>query len=147
MSLFSEWDWHVTVCLHTVTDAHRHRWRQQTSICSFLCRETESSQTGRPASALLVWTHPLLDLSSSRSSQPTAVVLCDAVHTSVWRSIMVELYTQTYCIILPVLWIILHCTCAMFMLRSQKNPPKHSHTIFWVCANFKPSEIELQNLM
>lgn len=103
MSRFIERDWHsllitasvyAWLLLHTGTDGDN----KPISAASFSQRVRESPP--RKADLLLLYlsepTHCWIS-TDSRSSQPTAVFLCDAVHTHtpVWRCIMVEaVYTN-----------------------------------------------------
>lgn len=116
----------ISLCLHSVTVTRRHRWRQQTYICSFLCRERESSpkkkKKGRPAS-LFVWTHPLLSLSSLLElSAHCCFSLWRFSRTSVWRCIIVELYTQTN----PLYYspcLVLHTSPCLYLGLGARNLP------------------------
>ncbi len=104
MSQFSEWDWHSLLITVSPHESHTYAWlllhrgtdgeNKPLSATSFA--ERESSQKGRPAPSLYVWTHPLLDLSSlPELSAHWCFSLWRCSHTSVWRCIMVELSTQT----------------------------------------------------
>lgn len=136
MSRFSEWDWHslfITVCaheshyaytwllLHTGTDGDNK------PISAASCTGRESSQKERPASSLFVWTHPLLDLGSLLElSAHCCFSFVFFTCTTVWRCCMVELYTKTQlCYIRSLLWTIIYCIFAVFMLRNRgkKNCP------------------------
>ena len=106
------------LCLRLVAVAHRHRWRQQTYICSFLaerqpcffftCLNPPTAGSRQPPGAL----SPLLFF---------FVTLFTHISVEVYYGRAV--YTQTCSIIFSVLCTILHCIFAIFMfLRSIKTP-------------------------